>query len=301
MMAFMFVESAYSAEEIKVALDVAYSDGNLDASGKFGYTHRQVLQNSKIEILVYGGSIAGLESRELTGLTGFLQVVQANIDAGPANPGVPLVYKFKHLHNNTLAYVTLTSQYTLVRPIQVKQRVMVVVQRFVVDDCDDEGDDTIEIDRLRVLAAGYNHNVSSAGDTFVDLASCPLAFTSVDPRWYTVYWQEWSDWISMCDGAPYIYQIGSSCVLTFLTAPPYDWSQARLRLHTWARDWDTSNSDSENAYGDNTFTGDAMLGPKGLWVSCDDFWAYFDVNIVPLYTAPNPPPAPASLGGAGSF
>jgi hypothetical protein len=302
MMAFMFVESAYSAEEIKVALDVAYSSGDLDASGKFGYTHRQILDSSKIEILVYGGSIAGLESRELNGLSGFLQVIQANIDAGPANPGVPLVYKFKHLHNNTLAYVTLTSQYTLVRPIQVKQRVMLTAERFVVYDCDDEGpDNTIEIDRLRVLAAGYNHNLSTSGDDFVDLASCPLAWADANGRWYNVYWREWSDWLSMCDGSPGTLSIGSSCILTFLTAYPYDWSQARLRLLTWARDWDTSNSDSENAYGDNTFTGDAMLGPKSLWLGCDDFWAFFDVNVAPLYTAPNPPPAPASLGSAGSF
>jgi hypothetical protein len=43
---------------------------------------------------------------------------------------VPLTYKFRHLADNTLALVTLTSQYTLVKPLQVRQRVQVTVDDF---------------------------------------------------------------------------------------------------------------------------------------------------------------------------
>ncbi len=84
-------------------------------------------------------------------------------------------------------------------------------------------------------------------------------------------------------------------MLTYLTAPPFDWSFAKLRLDTWARDYDGGWSDNENAYGSSTLIGGAMLGPKSLNLSCADFTAHFDVQIDLLYTAPNPPPAPASV------
>jgi thiol-activated cytolysin len=128
MMALMCVETDFTYDEMKLALNAAYS-GTVDVDVRVGYTARDVLQRSNITIIVYGGGTKGLSDIE-TGYEGFQKVIDASQTYGADTPGVPIVYKFRHVADNTLALVSLTSQYTLVRPLQVKQRVRVLVDRF---------------------------------------------------------------------------------------------------------------------------------------------------------------------------
>ena len=125
MMALIFIETDASEEDIKAALDAEYSDGaNITINGKF--TSKEILENSSIKILVYGGSTAELKNLE-TGYAGFKKVIEASSNFGPKTPGVPLLYKFRHLADNTLALTSLTSQYTLTKTIQLQQDVRVTL------------------------------------------------------------------------------------------------------------------------------------------------------------------------------
>jgi hypothetical protein len=137
MMALTFIETDYTASELNASLDAAYSTGLLDVEIRSGLTKRQVLENSNIKTVVYGGSSAGLGQIE-TGYQGFIEVVHASIQLGINSPGAPLIYRFRHLCDNTLAQVTLTSQYALTRMIRLQQAIRIVADKFV---CTGTGDD----------------------------------------------------------------------------------------------------------------------------------------------------------------
>ena len=137
MMALTFIETDYTSSELNASLDAAYGGGALDVEVRSGLTKRQVLENSNIKTVVYGGSSAGLGQIE-TGYQGFIEVVHASIQLGINSPGVPLIYRFRHLCNNQLASVTLTSQYALTRMIRLKQAIRIVADKFV---CTGAGDD----------------------------------------------------------------------------------------------------------------------------------------------------------------
>ena len=152
MMALTFIETDYTATELETSLDAAYSNALLDVEVRAGLTKRQVLENSSIKTVVYGGASAGLDQIH-TGYQGFVRVVNASISLGTASPGVPLIYRFRHLCNNTLASVTMTSQYSLTRIIRLRQQVRIVADSIQCEWADDAcGDDQLEITHLWVLA-----------------------------------------------------------------------------------------------------------------------------------------------------
>ena len=182
LMAIMCIESSYSYDQMKLALDASYS-GTVDVDLGFGLTAQEVMASSSIKIIVYGGSTAGLSDIE-TGFSGFMKVVEASKDFTKDSPGVPLVYKFRHLIDNTLALVTLTSQYTLVIPLKIKQIVNVKVLNFVCTMADDEGlDNTVDIDRYYVYANAFNRTGSTDPG---------IQFNPLDQQ---VYGKSYSGWI----------------------------------------------------------------------------------------------------------
>lgn len=125
MMALVFIETDASEENIKAALDAAYS-GGADVKINGELTAQNILENSSIKMVVYGGSTSQLKGLQ-TGYKAFEKITESSSDFGPNTPGVPIVYKFRHLTDNTLALTTLTSQYTLTKPIQLIQDVRVTL------------------------------------------------------------------------------------------------------------------------------------------------------------------------------
>lgn len=117
MMALMFIETDESEDTIKAALEAGYSGvevkGDLDV--------KEILGESSIKIIVYGGSTANLKNLE-TGYDGFKKVIEASSDFGPQTPGVPILYKFRNLTDNTLALTTLESDYTVRTEYKVDQQ-----------------------------------------------------------------------------------------------------------------------------------------------------------------------------------
>ena len=261
LMAIMCIETEFSYDQMKLALDASYS-GTVDVDLGFGYTAQEVMASSSIKIIVYGGSTAGLSDIE-TGFAGFMKVVDASKDFSKDSPGVPLVYKFRHLCDNTLALITLTSQYTLVTPLKIKQFVHVKVLNFVCTMADDEGlDNTVDMDRFYVWANAFNRTGSNDPG---------VQFNPLDQ---VVYAYSTSGEIAMDPGS--IHWANSAIDLTYDTEN-YDFNFAKLHLKAYARDYDGGWSDNETAYGNITLIGNDIWGEKVIWLYSADFT--FKVNV----------------------
>ncbi len=231
MMAVLCIETDFSEDEMKTALDFAWS-GTFDAEVKAGYSVKDVLQSSTITIIVYGGSPKNLGDVE-TGYEGFQKVLDASKEYGPDTPGVPILYKFRHLGDNTLAQVSLTSQYTVVKALQLRQRIEVIVDQFICTSASDEwGSSTVDIDTLQVWVNAWQR---------VNLTTPEVRLGTEDMVVYDGPGGE----KHMSAGTT--LTAGSSALLEFNTRD-FDFSLARLELSGHARDQDDWSPD-DHGYG----------------------------------------------------
>lgn len=268
MMAYVFIETDYSFEEMKWALDAAY-DGIVSGSVSLDISTKEILQNSSIQTVVYGGSTAGLEELE-TGYNGFLNVIKASKDFNSSSPGVPLVYRFRHLGDNTLALITLTSQYTLVKPLRLQQRVRVTVNRFVCTLSDDEGaGNDADMDRFSVWATAYNRWNENETGSMIGTENQPVFIWSTSGEWTVGQG-------GVFDASKYK---PNSLDITFDTEH-YDFNKARLKLKAYAREYDTtSGNEAATIYWE--ITGEHFLdnGGKHTFALSDHEDFGFDVQI----------------------
>lgn len=251
MMAVMCIESEFSMSQMRMAIDAAYGTGAIDVDLGFGYTARQVLSTSSIRIVVYGGSTSGIQ--ELNGLDGFLGIIAASTEFSADSPGVPLVYKFRHLRDNTLAFISLTSQYTIVRPLRIRQGVHVICDRFHCVLSDDEDtifyNNQVDINRVRVRCNAFNCTSPEDSGTQFNPVNQVLY------NWFTDGYRE------MDTGDD--FNVNQSIDLYFSTEAPYDFNYARLDINTWVHDRDWMTPD-EDAYGSLSLIGGAMIGVHSI-------------------------------------
>jgi hypothetical protein len=268
MMAYVFIETDYSFEQMKWALDAAY-DGIVSGEVSLDISTTEVLQNSSIQTVVYGGSTAGLDELE-TGYNGFLNVIKASKDFNSSSPGVPLVYRFRHLSDNTLALITLTSQYTLVKPLRLQQRVRITVDRFVCTLSDDEGpNNNADMDRFSIWATAYNRWNDTETGSMIGAENQPVFIWSTSGEW-TV-------------GQGGVFDANkfkpNSLDITYDTEH-YDFNKARLKLKAYAREYDTTSA-NEQATVYWEITGEHFLdnGGKHTFALSDYEDFGFDVHI----------------------
>jgi len=268
MMALVCIETEYSEEQMGLALTAAYN-GTVDVELDFGLTAREVLQSASIKTIVYGGSTQGLDSLEL-GFEGFMEVIGASTEFTPESPGVPLVYRFRHAADNTLALVTLTSQYTLVRPLQIEQLVRVQINQFVCLMADDEGtDNAVDMDRFYLWANAFNClNGADPG-------------TQCNPVDQQVYGWATPDWFEMGDGHTVTFDTGGASVIIAFNTENFNFSYAKLNLHAYARDYDTASA-NEDAHGYLNLVGDQIWGEKTIMLYSADFTFRADLLISPV-------------------
>ena len=264
MMAIMCVESSYSSEEMELALDASYN-GTVDVDLGFGRTATEVMNNSSIRVLVYGGSTQGIE--ELNTFEGFRQIINASTEFSADSTGVPLLYKFRHLRDNTLALISLTSQYTIVRPVQIRQGVRLTLTNITCEMSDDDDpfyDDVCDFSCFYLWCNAFNRTGSSDPGT------------QCNPVNQTIYyWENSSDPVEMNDWA--IRTVGSSIDLTFNTED-FDLNFARIDLGAWANDYDWA-SGNENGSGSLSLLGDSMLGTHTVRIYNGDFTLAFEVFL----------------------
>ena len=266
MMAIMCIETSFSEEQMSLALNAAYQ-GVADVELDFGYTAREVLASSSVRIIVYGGSTQGIQ--DLNGVEAFMGIIESSTEFNATSPGVPLVYKFRHVADNTLALITLTSQYTICRPLQIAQRLRISLLRFVCEWSDDDewfANAIVDIDRINLNFQAFNR--ASDSDPGVQLNPGDEALFA----WST------PDYIEMPAG--YVFEVGVARTVTFDTEN-YDWNNARLYFSGNARDWDPAEND-EWSSGNLELLGNQMIGEKSVIFYGQDFRMRAELLIEPL-------------------
>lgn len=266
MLAIMCIETEFTEQQMDLALDAAYQ-GGADVELEFGYTAYEVLDSSSIRIIVYGGSTQGIQ--ELNGVDSFMSIIGASTDFNETSPGVPILYKFRHVSDNTLALITLTGQYTICRPLRIAQRVRVDLLRFFCEWSDDDewfANSIVDVDRINLSMQAFNR---------VDDQDPGVQINPGDE--VLVAWST-GDYIEMPAG--YVFEYPVSRTLTFDTEN-YDWTNARLYFWGNARDWDPAEND-EWSSGSLELLGDRMLGEHNVIFYGQDFRLRAELLIQPL-------------------
>ena len=130
-MALLFIETNYSKDQMDMALDVAYDpNGDLEVELDAGYSAKTILQSSKIQIIVYGGSTAGITANTLTGYSGLLELIEGSKDFGSESPAVPISFRLRHLSDNLIAKIALTEEYTITKKVRLREFVKISVDYF---------------------------------------------------------------------------------------------------------------------------------------------------------------------------
>ncbi len=268
MMAYVFIETDYSMEEMKWALDAAY-DGIVSGKAELDLKTQQILQSCSIQTVVYGGSTAGLSELE-TGYNGFLNVIKASKEFGAGSPGVPLVYRFRHLQDNTLALITLTSQYTLVRPLRLLQRVRITIDKFVCTLSDDEGaSNNADMDRFNVWATAWNRNRDTETGSMIGAENQPV-----------FSWATSGEWSTGVGGIFDCNKYKPNSIDFVFDTEFYKFDKAVLRLRAYAREYDPTSA-NEQATVNWTIGGDMFLenGGKHVFRLSDNSDFGFDVYL----------------------
>ncbi len=129
-----------TAAEAEAALNYA-AGVRVEATANARYD--AILEESSLEVITLGGN-AAVQSQLIDPST-LPQVIQGeNAIYSTGNPGVPIAYSVRHLHDNSLAKLGYTTEYTATECVtdQVGNTVKVTLIRFqAINDCDGiEGD-----------------------------------------------------------------------------------------------------------------------------------------------------------------
>ena len=267
-MAVLFVETNYEEEVILMALALAYS-GAVDVELGIGYTVKEVLEESSIYILVYGGSTAGITSSTLSGYSGLMELIVGSKDFGADSPGVPISYTLRHLSDNLIAKIALTEEYTITIPTQIREFVKVTVNKF---DCQ-WGDDgiygKIDMDRLHAWV-----DLKRGADYLLQDVYIVNYWDSGDGK----QWDTGSTW-----SPP------NAQTVMMLDLENYPISSYNITLTAHARDWDECNPNgscsnpSEEATNSVTINGnqifDIVLGYIELYNSSSfRIWVFYTIE-----------------------
>ncbi len=281
-MAMMFIESDYDEETINAALDASYNSLSTEVNITSELTAKEVMENSRINIVVYGGSTSGVAQFNQLNLDEFFQYISASSqfntesDAG----AVPMVYSFRHLKNHTLAQVALTSQYTIDTVVPTGSLYRVYVREFYFDSTDDEGtDNDVDIDRLTVEVKALERTAPGAAqEELTSLVPYPSGWPTTNilfqPITNLYYYTTEGNGYEVGGGESIWPSEGNRWIPQYrFDLQDHDFDQAVMTFNIMARDYD-SVGDDEWAVGSFELSSTSFLSNGGLHnytVECDDF------------------------------
>lgn len=154
----------FTAAEAEAALN--YAAVGVRVEGEISGEYEEILERSELEVITVGGN-AAVQSR-LIDPTTLPEVIQGeNAIYSASNPGVPIAYTVRNLHDNSLAKLGYTTEYTSTECTtdQVGDSVRVTFIRFqAINDCDGiEGDGD-----FKFLARVMNKNDAQYGASRVE-------------------------------------------------------------------------------------------------------------------------------------
>jgi hypothetical protein len=248
---------------MRLAMNASYS-GAVDVDLGFGFTARQVMTNSTVKVIIYGGATGGIE--ELNNFDGFMQIIRSSTTFSPQSLGVPLVYVFRNLQDNTLSQIALTSQYAISRQVKVRQGVRVTVDRFVCESSTDDeclANDNVDINSLQLICNAFSR---------VD-GSSPLVRVN-EVNQYVYSWSS-DSYQEMVAGS--VHEADSSIDLLFNTED-YDPAYQRISLAGYANDYDACGG-NENGWSATVDIGGVFYGPRNISIITSDFTIRAEVVI----------------------
>ncbi|MCC7451366.1 MAG: thiol-activated cytolysin family protein [Anaerolineae bacterium] len=275
MMALVFMESDYSADVMNAAVKAGYS-GLVDVQVQSGVTARKALETSTIQIVVYGGSTAGLNDLE-ENYQGFKKVINASTKFGPDSPGVPLMYRFRNAVDNTLALVTLTGDYTLVRQLKIRQPMRITVDKIVCEMANDEGPtDTLNMDRFYITVTGYQRKDSKSPEVMVTQQVDQHVLWAENPDTGGAWRMDKNDsWIQKPNSIDVVFD-----------TEDYDTNLARLVFNGYARDWDSNVNKPEEGWNKLEILGKDFFksrsDPYIMRLTSSDFIMRVEISITPI-------------------
>jgi len=158
-MLFLFISSSSTSAELRAALNGAFRAAVVSGSTDIDARQREVLQNSDIRILALGGG-AGTTVDLLGGadkLGGLRKYLTEGINFSRTNPGVPISYQLRYLKDNSIARLSLATDYQVFDYRTQLAKEVVVTFNLTGDDKDKE-----EEIQLRV----YKGNVEVGAEKF---------------------------------------------------------------------------------------------------------------------------------------
>jgi thiol-activated cytolysin len=259
-MAFMFIESDLSKELLNMAIDASYSGFGLDVEVTSEYTARQIFQQTSTSIVVYGGSTDAISTFTNINLDAFFDYINASSQFDPtSNTGaVPLSYSFRHLSNNTLAQVSLTSDYTIITPCH-PLKYKVSLEKFHVISEDDGGGGASDLTQLEVTVRAFEYsNETNEELTLESLNQYTLSAYPVDPQErYICYYSDEGNGFQVHDGDIITTTPGDDNVISeddlwkpeymFHSASEYNTGQAGMEFTAYIREFDEGSTDEEGS------------------------------------------------------
>jgi hypothetical protein len=153
-MLLFFVSSTASKDELRGSLEAAFSAGVASGQVSVSAQQRQILTSSEIKALFIGGdgraAVALLAGDKVPQLN---QYLAAGSNWSSASPGLPISYQVRYLRDNSLARLSTTTDYTIVRnniPAYLKPATVRVNYLRFLDTADDDEDMSFSI-RLDLL------------------------------------------------------------------------------------------------------------------------------------------------------
>ena len=295
LLAHIFIETDFAYNDVAEALDWAEKGGDLEQKLGSGYSTKEIIEGSDVNIEVFGASAKGLAPKD-SGFAGFERVMGISKDFTPHTPGVPVSYQFRHLQDDTPGIITLSSLYTIVEAKQIEMPVEITVDRFYLHWGDDEGPgNLVDFDRLFVWVNGFIVPDLNDPSTWYQV-NIPddegVGMSKVVAQWTRDDWSMANGESRECMGQP--------LTLGFSIEEPATWL---LFLKGYAREYDPVGS-NEEAWAEITVFGTELPTKKNLVVHHGgEFMGEYQISIDTLSPTPlpPPPPLPASLVSFRSF
>jgi hypothetical protein len=130
-MVYFTVNSSFSSEEVRAALEWGFEAGWVDIEGSVSLTHSEILAESQITAFVLGGN-GDLAVHTINGAEGLREFILSGGSFSHQSLGAPIAYKLHYMADNTPARFSLTTDYTYTECERISQKIRVALKRIEV-------------------------------------------------------------------------------------------------------------------------------------------------------------------------
>ena len=121
------IDSKFSAEETRAALEFGFNGWAVDVDGHFSLTYSEMLEEIKINAFILGGN-GSAAVQSVHGVDGLRAFIESGGSYSKQSPGAPIAYKLAYLADNTPARFSMTTDYVITECERVSQNIRVALK-----------------------------------------------------------------------------------------------------------------------------------------------------------------------------